>query len=798
MSEALFPSYDDLKGHRREEHGSTLKEFIDLENEDDAKMFYEQLLLESGHASSVEERLQLKAAELLHKMYEYTTQTVIDSVIKGVDVLSEIDLDLLQNKFCQMARNSNSNSLSLDEICKTLDGYRHSSLFEGLQTRKKYEKYLDQKKWLVPPKQVVLSEQEVLRKTNSVEKIPVEFGYSVGFLLLLEKLLNLPEVLHCIDNPKLAEEGTFASPLDGYYYRNHPVVKKFPGQTLAFGTYVDDARLTDTASTSPLNGRFFYWNLLNLYPELRSSTRAINLMFCAQAEYIKNHGFDKFLEDYVEGIKKLSSDEGVNFLIMGKVRTFHGIHLFSSGDNPASANLGGFKESHFADLLCRQCLGTKPEIYKSFLENSFSLRSKESHKKHIEELEAFLKLPSNQQLVLKNPSVSYGVNSRSIFMFEGCDVTKQFPQDLMHDVIHGTLKLEIICLIDHAVNKIEPKLIDLKTVNNRIKKYSKYFGVNKPSAIEAVHLKNENLRTSASETLALANMLPFVLLDSDELSSSVKSVCHQENLNCFILRLNLLNLQMATQFTVQDVENLRKMTNNHHKMFLKCYPGSEIPKMHYEIHLPTQILLFGPLRQHWCFRFESKQAEFKRVWKISHNSVNVYHSLAWRHQTKQAGDMMLSVEGDDGPYLKTANCKGVPKSKKIGEMNEKHQQMLLEVFSLTPPNVTTFDKYEYIVVKGVHYAARDVFVLDFLSGVPVLGEILSIYGHGDLTALIYAKIVTENYEANLNAFKVKQSGELGVALTTQIKHHQSVPYIKSINSSYVIITCKSFLSVFVQ
>lgn len=92
-------------------------------------------------------------------------------------------------------------------------------------------------------------------KTQKLDIVPLHFGYAVKFLPLLEKILNLPEVLHCIENPKISKEGTFASPLDGYYYQQHPVVQKYPDQTLAFGTYVDDANLSDSASTKPLNGR---------------------------------------------------------------------------------------------------------------------------------------------------------------------------------------------------------------------------------------------------------------------------------------------------------------------------------------------------------------------------------------------------------------------------------------------------------------------------------------------------------------------------------------------------------------
>ena len=506
---------------------------------------------------------------------------------------------LLQSAFCEAVRKSENGSLPLETICHVLDGFRQNSLFEGLQSEKRFMNFLVKKQWLAAPDQVVVERKEVLKKNMVVSSIPVKFGYAVPFETLLEKVLNLPEVLYCIDHPKPVQEGKYTSPLDGLYYRNHPLVKKYPG-TLAFGFYVDDVQPSDKGSTKHLSGRFAYWNLLNIYPELRSSPRAINLIFAAQTEFVKEYGFDAFLEDYIKGMQKLSSDEGLKLIIMGKERIFHGIQLVCCGDNPASANVAGFKESHFADLPCRQCMGTKPEIYESFVEVSFQLRSEETHEQHVKEVEQYLAKPSAWPKDKKNPSVKYGVNSRSVFMkIPNFDCTVSFVQDLMHDVILGTLKLEIICLLNHAIGG---NFIKLDTVNDRIMKYAKYFGVNKPSRIETAHLKEEILYHSAAETLSLAQILPFALLKEDDTSGVIESVCDTENLECYILRLNLLNFQMATEFTDEDVKHLIEMTKTHHEKFLKLYPKARIPKLHYEIHSPRQIIFFGRLRQHWCMR----------------------------------------------------------------------------------------------------------------------------------------------------------------------------------------------------
>lgn len=53
---------------------------------------------------------------------------------------------------------------------------------------------------------------------------------------------------------------------------------------------------------------------------------------------------------------------GVPFNINGVQHHFHGTVTIISADNPASALLGGFKQSASAFRYCRQCLGMEEDI----------------------------------------------------------------------------------------------------------------------------------------------------------------------------------------------------------------------------------------------------------------------------------------------------------------------------------------------------------------------------------------------------------------------------------------------------
>lgn len=500
----------------------------------------------------------------------------------------------MQEKFCKTC--GEDGALCLSEIKDVLKDFKGISVFDGLETMEKLDSYLELQNTLVPPVKEVFLKKTVVLGCESVD-IDVDYGYFVPFIPSLQQVLSRPEILKCVDNPRPVQDGVFTSPLDGYYYQNHPVVKAHPG-TLAIGTYADGVCPTDTAASkgSEHNTTFIYWTLLNIDPEMRSTVESVFLLGVINTDVLKKYSYEKLMKDFVDSMNSLSKGRYLD--INNEKRLFHAVLVFHSGDNPASANLGGFKESHFAEKLCRQCLVPKEELYNSFDESSFPPRTGQSHVNQVEKVEAFRRTNANKNE--EDPSVTYGINRRSAFMdISYCDVTKCFPQDLLHDTVEGTLRLEICLLLTHA---LERNKITLPTINNRIAMFSKHFGVNKPAYIESDHLKRKKLRQSAAETLTLAYVLPFVLRKKNMVTRQMESVCAQENLDCYILRLELLDLLMSRVLTVNDVETIRVMTKKHHLLFQQLYPECEIPKMHYEIHQATQVLLFGPPRQHWCFR----------------------------------------------------------------------------------------------------------------------------------------------------------------------------------------------------
>ncbi|KAJ1524623.1 hypothetical protein ONE63_011107 [Megalurothrips usitatus] len=670
-------------------------------------------------------------------------------------------------------------TLSINEVIAVIDKFSGTSLFQGVQTSQQLSAFVEHQWYLVRPEPVLFENVDVL-VGGTVKKVQVEGGYYVPFLPMLELLLNCPEVLHCVDNPEPTEKGKFRGPMDGHSFRQNPLVKKFP-DTLGICSYDDDANCTDTASSKNKSVKFLYWSLLNLSAELRSSGRGVHLIASADPAVVKSKGHDMFMKDFQDGMNKLSSEEGVEFTISGKKRTFHAVLVHHAGDNPASAACGGFKESAaFAKCPCRQCFATQTELFTSFVEKDFTLRSKELHEAQVAEVEKYGQSGSTGGF---NPSVEYGINKRSFLMtINYFDATKCLPQDLMHDVILGTLKQEIACLLGHVLLKNQT---NLKKINEKVESVAKYFGVNKPPPITRDHIDQRSIKGSAAETLVLAHSLPFALLDP----ASGKSACDSKNLNCYILRLNLLDLQMSEEFSLDDVQRLRKIIALHHLHFQRLYPNSLIPKHHYEIHIPTQILLFGPPRFYWCFRFEAKHAYFKRIPRMSHNFINIYFTLSQRHQEKQCGLMMLSASGYTKPYMRKSDRFGSPMDLHLNTCV--HNLLLESCFKITGNK--SLQRYNFVHIKSVHYSKGSTVILGFERNVPICGEIVDIYGLNGKVAFIYQKLIPEKYVVELNAFKVRYSDSTAAVLFSNILYHHHVPFIRG-GGNYILVPCRSYLA----
>ena len=92
------------------------------------------------------------------------------------------------------------------------------------------------------------------------------------------------------------------------------------------------------------------------------------------------------------------------------------------------------------------------------------------------------------------------------------------------------------------------------------------------------------------------------------------------------------------------------MISIHHTKFRHLYPKAAVtPKMHFMVHLPSQMRLYGPQRSAWCMRFEAKHSTFKgRKWR---NFENLPFSVASFHQKLMCAQQMSGLKRTNDNFL---------------------------------------------------------------------------------------------------------------------------------------------------
>ena len=193
--------------------------------------------------------------------------------------------------------------------------------------------------------------------------------------------------------------------------------------------------------------------------------------------------------------------------------------------------------------------------------------------------------------------MEYGINRRAALEdLSYFHVVHALPQDIMHDLMEGVIPHEMKLLLQSCV---ADSSFDMTQFNHRLSAFD--FGYSeigdKPAPID----DGVRIRQSATQMWLLFRIFP--LLIGDLIPRSFSSSRY-----------------------------LEMLIEEHHSEFSELYGNSLIiPKMHFMVHCPSQILRFGPLVYAWTMRYEAKLRIMKRAAKAS-NFKNVCQTVAKRHQ----------------------------------------------------------------------------------------------------------------------------------------------------------------------
>ena len=624
----------------------------------------------------------------------------------------------------------------------------------------------------IPPKKCILGSKYVTGE-GGAKRLVKKFGYYVPLQSLIKSLVEILQIQNFLSKESEYQEDFMRDVSDGDYLRSHPM-SKGEGWFMKLAMSHDDVEIQNPLRSNKSHKLgMFYISVLNIPPQYRSQLHTIFLLAIGKSKDIKTFGLEQILHDFISTMKLLRR-EGMKVQVNERTVSLRADLVFAVCDGPAAAFLGGFKESAFALKCCRMCRCTAQEMKKIFSSCALAYRDM---------------LTYNEQCnVLENPhlrrarsywSKMYGINKRSVLSDISFPVTENLIQDPMHCLLEGVYGQELALFLNRLVIVLD--MVSLNWVNDKLRSFQYLFSdcANVPNEIEKgqITLPKMFIKQKASVILTLVYVMPIILGEVIDTSDPY----YRNFLGCTKIVVSSFS-PFADKTTAGELEVL---IHSYLKNFVELYPHITFkPKMHYMLHLPRQLIMFGPLRQQNCMRFEAKHGWFKDYrWK---NFVNLPYSLSEKHQLYLADLMTDSSGRPKNNFIYQGDIVKEGRVVRSAELQDEIIDGLPDVFN---------DENEFYLTKEVQvdcikYVAGAGILLseDDIEG-PHFASINEIVCRADRKYVILNVLTTLDYVEKFNAYLVsrdEESVEVLVKDIKELKFKWTLPIYRKCEENFLI------------
>lgn len=636
---------------------------------------------------------------------------------------------------------------SLFESCK--------NPFVGIETPKQQMDYMINNMKLVPPVERAIGvryDQRMDRQLgHEIQKSVTETFQYVPVLDVLKLVLN-PKLRNLIENEEFASPGYLKGYQDGLQYQQHEIFRNHP-HALRFQLYYDDVEVTNPlgSKTGIHKLGLFYYSIQNLPQHLNSSMSSVYLLAACYTNDLKKYGFKKILDPFLDDMKELESQAGVQLTIDDQEVNVHGTLVSFSGDTLAAHEVLGFL-SPSANKLCRLCKGTRGDIQIYFTEKDFELRTVEDHDESVQ-----------IALQIQRGDSDTGIrNECPLNVLQNFHCITNFNLDIMHDLQEGVCPYEVKLLL-HRFISID-KFFTAGEFNQRLHSFQYAYSdrKNKPSTVLPDRIRNltdHKLGQKAAQMWCLIRMLPLLIGDKIPLGNA-----HYELL---LLLLRCLDIIYGPLIAVAHTVYLEHLVQAHHSQFKAMFPDQRfINKHHHMIHYGTCNRMCGPLIPMQCLKYELKHTLAKRLAHVNCNFKNICKSVATKYRVHQSA--MWSEEG--GPWIEFQCTGGYMTPVANLDGSEAIYQILgldddSEVFVAT--HVTLF---------GTEYKPQLYPPIGWQDGLPEFGKIASILIFGSSSKSV--KFVVKKYQnigfsVHYHAYGIEdiEGGEYSITTVDDLFHH---------------------------
>ena len=660
------------------------------------------------------------------KAYHHLSQSAISDIMTSTT-------ELVRSKLLKCHRRLTVNGVSdfadvLREGLLTVA----DNMFDGLQTEYQQQKAFQHVLGLIKPEKVKLGTcKRNIKRAGlfSVRECDV-YGYIVPFMQQLAQLLSIPEIHNYVTkDPQLLidSETLLTDYFDGRSYQQDPFFQSHTN-ALAFSINTDDFEIVNPIGSHRKTHKItaVYWTLLNIPVQYRSKLSTIQLAALAKSRHVKEFGLHSLLQNMCDSLKQLYVGVDMEVPRYGS-RKVHGKLCFVLADTLAAHSLGGFKEGVGGALKpCRTCEVDKTDIGSIHFASQCIARDETEHR------ERTACLGSLSKKARTFWSKQWGVNGESILTgIPGFDITKGILHDPMHDVLEGVARYELRAMLQVFIAK---KYFTLAGLNSRMLnfEYSPSESKDKPQLLDTSSLeRGSTLGQSAASMKTLMILLPCLIADN------VPE--HDPFWVNFIRLLKIMLLLISPVVSERTVQSLEVLIASHNDAYCKLYPDEPFrPKFHYLVHYPSQIVNFGPSRNHWCMRYESKNGFFKQ--KRWFNFKNLPYSLAKYHQEW----MCLNMQGScvyDGDEVREGVLTTADKIQGLSGICESTRTIL---------------QTNNVVINGHSYSKGSILLIDFEEE-PEFAEVLSIVVSNNEKLFECRRMQITCYNHHMNMFSVNST-----------------------------------------
>ena len=661
---------------------------------------------------------------------------------------------------------STINFLVFSEELRQTTEVKVSEALEDFKTRKTREAFFRKNCNYIPPQEVILG-QSVVRKKGMLQHAN-DCGYIVPFEHSLVNYLNQPEVWTEVCQQR--ESGDLMQDFcDGSIASENLLIQQHPN-CLQILMNTDSLEVVNPIGTHTKKHKIdvFYWTLANIKPHMRSKWSNIHLIGICKTKHLKKHGTTKFLNNFIDTSLKLQN--GLKMQINGREVTVYGVLTAVLADTPAAAFVTDMKQSTtFAKKGCRTCNISTPDIQRCIQLSDLEERCPVLHRQRCTDLES---MPLHLKPFW---SKQWGINGTSpLLRLSYFNIAQCTPHDPLHVCLEGVFSYATALLLQMS---LEAKVFTLNWLNTKLMNfpYSYLDRDNRPEEITRSQIfESETLKQTGAGLLTLNYILPYILHEKfDEFDRYYRNYMHL---------VAIVVLCCSPYSTCDTAGELQVLVEGYLHEFKNLYPTKPLrPKHHFLLHLPMQILRFGPLRNQWLFRFESKNNSFKNF--KTHNFINLPYSLTKYHQLASCYSLLGSDGGRSENYLYSGD---IVKEGHTVRFSNLYPHLVAEfMLKLSADQDDSVYDTNEIILHGLKYRPGACLIIDWEDNTPTFTKIEKLFVYAYTKFAVCSGLATQAFHWTSNSFDVESNNTCAIFVLKELKNKWPLPLYEIGGQSFI-------------